>query len=595
MIQIERTYDPAKGLLQIEDLSGYVFSAEAFAHTFIITRADNYGFEGQITARFVRADGVTVYVEGTTNGPVTAELTLPPECYAAPGRFLLVIFHVVESIAYVIYAGRGTVIAAESGQTIAASDTVDNIEQQIQTIINRLSSTISTANLVALFARNIGDVEGDLEEIKSAYRGVQAALDEQGIMALNDSPNLLKYQPEGVSTKVANGPIVVKYYTIPAETAEEAAQPITLTFDDANIHAGMVLHYVMSRVYAVCVQSMVTATITEGQAVVTIAARPEAHEATCALDLVFCVQQTVSLPYGEHARTYGPGPWLDSHSNTYPGYESDEISERFVALGADQVTDSDGTVFNSAVEFTVANAPAQGYNNADELIFNHGTDGGTATRQDGTTYTYGPSGILDLVEGETYTMTCYARITDGENARLVLGYGHNAGGYVSYPSKLANHKYIDITNTTWKRIVFSFVYHDTLKYMADGANPYEVTVNHKKRVGFGVCRRYNGTVQLCGFRLVHGGLYGSETVQTLEAKYNDIHDTTGQMAAFLASVAPTENNPTASTNYPAGALIVRNGTLYKTTTAVTTGATWAVGTNIQATTLAAELALKANA
>ena len=593
MIQIERTYDPAKGLLQIEDLSGYVFSAEAFAHTFYITRADGDEWPGRIYCHFVRADGVNVYCEGTADG-ATASLTLDPKCYKAPGRFLLVIFHKEGSLANAIYAGRASVIGSDGETTVAADGTLDSIEHQIEAIVNGLSSTISTANLVALFARNIGDVEGDLEEIKSAYHGLQAALDEQGIMALN-FPNMLKYQPSWVDKKVAAGPIVVKYHTIPAETAEEAAQPITLTFDDENIHAGMALHYVMSRVYAVCVQSMVTATITEGRAVVTIAARPEAHEATCALDLVFCVQETASLPYGEIAATYGPGPWLNSTSNQYHGVEHDEIVERVVALGADAVTDSDGTVYDHAVAFTVANAPEQGYNNADHLVFNHGTDGGSYTREDGSVYTYGPSGILDLVEGETYTMTCYARITDGENARLVLGYGHSAGGYASYSPKLANHKYIDITNTTWKRIVFSFVYHDTLKYMAEGANPYEVTVNNKKRVAFGVCRRYNGTVQLCGFRLVHGGLYGSETVQTLEAKYEDIHDTTGQMAAFLASVAPTENNPTASTNYPAGALIVRNGTLYKTTTAVTTGATWAVGTNIQATTLAAELALKANA
>lgn len=592
MIEIERPYSMDKGMLQIEDLSGYVFSSEAFAHTFIIHRDDGYGYEGQITARFIRPDGITEYLSGQSTMD-TASVTLTPECYEVPGRFLLVIFHVVESYAHVIYAGRGTVIASESGTVVASEGMLNSIEAQIQNIINSLSSTISTANLVALFARNIGDVEGDLEEIKSAYHGLQAALDEQGIMALN-FPNMLKYQPEGVSTKVANGPIVVKYYTIPAETAEEAAQPITLTFDDANIHAGMALHYVMSRVYAVCVQSMVTATITEGRAVVTIAARPEAHEATCALDLVFCVQETVSLPYGEHARTYGPGPWLDSHSNTYPGYESDEISERFVALGADAVTDSDGTVYSHAVAFTVANAPAQGYNNADELIFNHGTDGGSYTRQDGSVYTYGPSGILDLVESETYTMTCYARITDGENARLVLGYGHNAGGYASYSPKLANHKYIDITNTTWKRIVFSFVYHDTLKYMAEGANPYEVTVNNKKRVAFGVCRRYNGTVQLCGFRLVHGGLYGSETVQTLEAKYEDIHNTTEQMAAFLSSVAPSENGNTASRNYASGALIVWNGALYKASTAITSGQTLSTS-NLTATTLAAELALKANA
>ena len=592
MSEIERTYSMDKGMLQIEDLSGYLFSSEAFAHTFIIHRDDGYGYEGQITARFIRPDGVTEYLSGQSTMD-TASVTLTPECYEAPGRFLLVIFHVVESYAHVIYAGRGTVIASESGTVVASEGMLNSIEAQIQSIINSLSSTISTANLVALFARNIGDVEGDLVEIKSAYAGIQAALNEKGIMALN-FPNLLKYQPEGVTKPVPSGPIVVKYHTIPAETAEEAAVPISLTFTDANIHAGMVLHYVMSRVYAVCTMSMVSATVTEGQAVVTIAARPEAHTATCALDLVFCVRQNAVLPYGELSYTYGPGPWLNSIGNTYPGYEVDEISERVVYLGADAVTDSDGTVYGTAVAFTVANAPEQGYNNADHLVFNHGTDGGTATRQDGTTYTYGPSGILDMEEGEVYTLSCYARITDGTKARLVFGYGHSAGGYVAYPTELANHKYIDIENTTWQRVVFSFVYHGTLSYMAQGASPYQVIINNKKRVAVGVCRKYNGTVQLCGFRLVHGGLYGSETIQTLEAKYEDIHNTTEQMAAFLSSVAPSENGNTASRNYASGALIVWKGALYKASTAITSGQTLSTS-NLTATTLAAELALKANA
>ena len=471
MIEIERTYSMDKGLLQIEDLSGYVFSSEAFAHTFIIHRDDGYDYEGQITARFVRPDGITEYLSGQSTMD-TASVTLTPECYEAPGRFLLVIFHVVESYAHVIYAGRGNVIASESGTVVASEGMLNSIEAQIQSIINSLSNTISTANLVALFARNIGDVEGDLVEIKSAYAGIEAAMNEHGIMALNQ-PNMIKYQPEGVTKPVPSGPIVVKYHTIPAETAEEAAVPISLTFTDANIHAGMVLHYVMSRVYAVCTMSMVSATVTEGQAVVTIAARPEAHTATCDLDLVFCVQQNAVLPYGELSYTYGPGPWLNSTGNTYPGYEVDEISERVVSLGADAVTDSDGTVYGTAVAFTVANAPKQGYNNADHLVFNHGTDGGT--RENGTTYP--PSGVFDFVEGEVYTLSCYARITDGTKARLVLGYGQSAGGYVSYPTELANHKYIDIENTAWQRVVFSFVYHDTLSYMAQGASPYQVIIN----------------------------------------------------------------------------------------------------------------------
>lgn len=590
MIEINRTFDYSKGLTKVEDLSGVTFSAESFAHTFNIERTDNYGYEGEITARFVRGDGVTVFVEGTvaTTGN-KAVVNLPPECYAAPGPFLLVIFHVIPDIdqAYAIYAARGTVLASESGTTIAASGTMDNIEAQIQAIIDRLSSTISTANLVALFARNIGDIENTVEGMQATLTGIDAALAEAGIMPLAQ-PNLLKYQPEGVSVQVATSAIVVKYYTIPAEDATAAAEPITLTFTDANIHAGMVLHYVMSRVYAVCVQSMVSAVITEGQAVVTIAARPEAHEATCALDLVFCTVETATLPMGELSAHYGPGPWLNSTSYIYRGVEHDEISERVVDLGADAVTDSDGKVYSTAVAFTVTNAPEQGKYNADLLVFNHGTDGGTYTRGDGSSYTYGPNGILDLEEGEIYTLSCWARLTAGTKAMLYMGYGHNSSGYSS-TGYSGNHRYIDFTGATWTRVTWSFIYHATASYVPGGSST-PTTVEHKKRVAVGVCRYADGTVQLCGFRLVHGGLYGSNTVDTLAAQVEDVYESAEQMQAFFTSIAPVESGATASTNYAAGALVMWKGKLYKTSAAVATGATWAVGTNLTATTLAAELA-----
>jgi len=35
------------------------------------------------------------------------------------------------------------------------------------------------------------------------------------------------------------------------------------------------------------------------------------------------------------------------------------------------------------------------------------------------------------------------------------------------------------------------------------------------RIAFGVCRAFAGTVQLAGFRLTAGGLYGNNTVDTI--------------------------------------------------------------------------------
>lgn len=53
-----------------------------------------------------------------------------------------------------------------------------------------------------------------------------------------------------------------------------------------------------------------------------------------------------------------------------------------------------------------------------------------------------------------------------------------------------------------------------------------------------------------------------------------------------SNIAPVENGSTASTSYSVGALIMRNGTLYKVISNIASGGTFTVGTNIQATTLA---------
>ena len=162
-------------------------------------------------------------------------------------------------------------------------------------------------------------------------------------------------------------------------------------------------------------------------------------------------------------------------------------------------------------------------------------------------------GVLDLVDGETYTLSCFARVTSGTKARLVLAYGHNASGYVSSGYE-GNHKYIDIENTTWERVVFSFIFHETATYEAAGANPYTVTVNHKKRVGFGVCRKWDGTVQLAGFRLTKGGLYGNNTIDTLSAEVEAARqESAAASAAAQAATTAANKVMTGATASAAGA------------------------------------------
>lgn len=68
------------------------------------------------------------------------------------------------------------------------------------------------------------------------------------------------------------------------------------------------------------------------------------------------------------------------------------------------------------------------------------------------------------------------------------------------------------------------------------------------------------------------------TTAFVQRKFNDV-------------VAKNENTGKATTNYSVGDYLIINGTLYKVTAAISTGATITVGTNVQVTTIADELKL----
>lgn len=72
--------------------------------------------------------------------------------------------------------------------------------------------------------------------------------------------------------------------------------------------------------------------------------------------------------------------------------------------------------------------------------------------------------------------------------------------------------------------------------------------------------------------------------------YVDKKVSASQTLMELIITANRESGMTASAAYSAGALIIVNGTLYKATTSIASGATLTVGTNVTATTIAAELA-----
>jgi len=538
MITINRTFNAADGLVRLDDLSGVIFSSESFAHRFEITRVDGYGFEGTISARFLRADGVTVYVEGSTDAIDVAAVELPPECYAVPGPFLLTIFDVFPegNLATCIYAGRGTVLASESSQTTADAGTVQTIDAQIQAIMDRLSGTISTANFVALFARNIADVEDSIYQFQATADGITDALAAANLQALNE-PNLLKQSDFWTNTGSED-----------------------IIYGNASMYSASSGAYMKS---------------ISANRKVEFDHEPTAEESAGA--------------YRIHHRTAGS----DSSGNTWTEawivhwLVDDSIQTSCVTLtGDDIIHEVDGEDFTKAIQYNITENSA--YGNMETLYWKHG--------QYELKYTAGqtpPKAWAEIEEmevGKTYTVSCWGRVISGGGAWLKFGWGGTYTNVIGYPSDKAGVSgWKELTSTTWTRLYWTFKFEPTGAYYteatADGVTTR--TFNWSKRVIIGVGRKYTSVIQLCGFRLTQGGLYGNNTVDTLQL---NVEDTMDQVEAALSSIAPVESGATASTNYAAGALVMWKGKLYKTSAAVATGATWAVGTNLTATTLAAELA-----
>lgn len=186
--------------------------------------------------------------------------------------------------------------------------------------------------------------------------------------------------------------------------------------------------------------------------------------------------------------------------------DEDEIRTSRTAL-AEAVTEEDGAEYPYALHFDVTVAES-GYNNSEDLIFCDGIDQYTDDQQ----VVHPSTGIIDeLTDGESYTMSCWVRVLSGDQARLVMKYGMSGSGYGVATEARGNEKFIDVTGSSWQRVHWTFVYHATL----EGMTQY-------KRVAFGVCRKYTGAVELTGFRLVHGGLLGTNSLDALEARIADL-------------------------------------------------------------------------
>ena len=154
-------------MVNIEDLSGMAFQAEAGGHTFKIAGTDDEGsavsLSGTVSGVFMRPDGTDIALTGSISGGV-ASVTLTSACYAVPGRFGLTVFVTVDSETTAIYAAIGTVARSSTG-TVAGDTPGDVVD-----LINAIAAAVATippsytdlmANIAPLYSTSAVYAVGD--------------------------------------------------------------------------------------------------------------------------------------------------------------------------------------------------------------------------------------------------------------------------------------------------------------------------------------------------------------------------------------------------------------------------------------------------
>lgn len=141
--------------LQMTPLRTALLTGDHEAHAFRLTvqregapidlsRAGAFGY-------FLRGDGTTVLVDGVTDAE-SATITLPQDCYAAEGRFSLVVQLHLDGVRHSALWIEGTV--SRSRSDLVASDTIPTLEELISRIHEMESATLE-AHAAAASARGL--------------------------------------------------------------------------------------------------------------------------------------------------------------------------------------------------------------------------------------------------------------------------------------------------------------------------------------------------------------------------------------------------------------------------------------------------------
>ena len=284
--------------------------------------------------------------------------------------------------------------------------------------------------------------------------------------------------------------------------------------------------------------------------------------------------------------------------------DDDDIRASVASLAAaDQISETDGETYDKAIQFDITANSA--YGNMEWLMYCNPYFTRVYNQGDTNVRNYGQ--IEEMQPGHRYSVSCWVRVLSGDGAWMKMGYGNS---YTNQPyndtanqrSGISDWIKVEPLNGAWQRISWTFDFNPTGDWygetssVVDGVTKITRTYNWFKKVGFGIGRKYTAQVQICGFRLVEGRTYVTDTYDDLEEDVNSGKDRLTALeaavpaakAAVLGIVAESDT-ATATANHAVGDLFVMGDVLYKTTAAIATGETITPGTNCSATTLAAEI------
>ena len=173
-----------------ESLSGYTFTGESGAHTFIINAVRDKvpeALSGSVTAKFLRADGNTLLLQcSISDGAIVA--TFHQDCYRVKGRFLFTVFLTANGETICVYAATGSALLTQAGQTIDSGETIPDLDELIAMIEDMRQATQDAIDAAtAATAAAEGSVRFDEEQTLTTAQKAQA----QENLGLDDIPSLV--------------------------------------------------------------------------------------------------------------------------------------------------------------------------------------------------------------------------------------------------------------------------------------------------------------------------------------------------------------------------------------------------------------------